>query len=509
MARTAATSSRRPPIATSATLRRGTEAVILVLIGGLLLSGVWGLAGRWPGAAVRPMRVVGPSMAPTPARRHFELRCLDCGYPFACAADDAADADRPIVCPNCGCAQPSPLAARPQPGDLLQVDTGAYRSARPRRWELVVFRSPLDLRNDCIKRVVGLPGETVEIRGGDVWIDGARIHKSLADERRLAVPVYDSRYRPRNSPHAPPRWRPVRDGNGWTAAGSGLSYRPPREGAGQQGATSAAGKPAGGHSIAWIEYVHWRRAAGHADQFESVPISDDVAYNRSTSRRLNDVADLLLVARVQTSGPGRLSLRATVGGRRFVAEFEPSRGTGRLLSEAGVVPGTEFALPGPLLAKPTTLEFSTVDHQVLLAVGGRLLVHYVRPPAEPTAPARESTRPLAIGAAGLRVQIEHLELLRDIYYTAPTGPGERYGIDRPFQLGSDEYFVLGDNSPVSSDSRTGWPGGGLPASARWVARRGRCRGWPVAPGSAKHPATLAKPAAHLRVDITSFRFRHS
>jgi signal peptidase I len=54
----------------------------------------------------------------------------------------------------------------------LLVDRTAFTFRLPRRWEVVVFHSPEDAKTLCVKRVVGLPGETVAIRDGDVWING-------------------------------------------------------------------------------------------------------------------------------------------------------------------------------------------------------------------------------------------------------------------------------------------------------------------------------------------------
>jgi len=45
---------------------------------------------------------------------------------------------------------------------------------------------------------------------------------------------------------------------------------------------------------------------------------------------------------------------------------------------------------------------------------------------------------------------------RDVYYTSEVHAGDRIAIgvqNRPVQLGPDEYFVLGDNSPNSQDAR--------------------------------------------------------
>jgi hypothetical protein len=50
------------------------------------------------------------------------------------------------------------------------------------------------------------------------------------------------------------------------------------------------------------------------------------------------------------------------------------------------------------------------------------------------------------------VSVDSLKLYRDVYYTPG---GSRNGVNAPFSIGPDEYFFLGDNSPVSLDSR-GW-----------------------------------------------------
>ncbi|MGC8780577.1 MAG: signal peptidase I [Anaerolineae bacterium] len=42
----------------------------------------------------------------------------------------------------------------------------------PRRGDVIVFEYPLDESRDFIKRVIALPGETIEIRGGKVYING-------------------------------------------------------------------------------------------------------------------------------------------------------------------------------------------------------------------------------------------------------------------------------------------------------------------------------------------------
>ena len=43
---------------------------------------------------------------------------------------------------------------------------------QPKRGDVIVFEYPKDLSRDFIKRVIGLPGETVEVRGGKIYING-------------------------------------------------------------------------------------------------------------------------------------------------------------------------------------------------------------------------------------------------------------------------------------------------------------------------------------------------
>ena len=55
-------------------------------------------------------------------------------------------------------------------GDYLIVDEISYRFTNPERGDVIVFRYPRDTSQRFIKRVIGLPGETVEIKQGKINI---------------------------------------------------------------------------------------------------------------------------------------------------------------------------------------------------------------------------------------------------------------------------------------------------------------------------------------------------
>ena len=55
-------------------------------------------------------------------------------------------------------------------GDYLIVDEISYRFNEPKRGDVIVFRYPRDTSQRFIKRIIGLPGETVKIEQGEINI---------------------------------------------------------------------------------------------------------------------------------------------------------------------------------------------------------------------------------------------------------------------------------------------------------------------------------------------------
>jgi len=55
-------------------------------------------------------------------------------------------------------------------GEYLLIDEISYRFRNPQRGEVIVFRYPKEPSSFFIKRIIGLPGETVEIKNGEINI---------------------------------------------------------------------------------------------------------------------------------------------------------------------------------------------------------------------------------------------------------------------------------------------------------------------------------------------------
>jgi signal peptidase I len=70
-------------------------------------------------------------------------------------------------------------------GDWIIVDKAIYHVSDPKRGEAIVFHPPemLDSEYPFIKRVIGLPGETVGIHDESVFVDGVRLDEPYVNEK--------------------------------------------------------------------------------------------------------------------------------------------------------------------------------------------------------------------------------------------------------------------------------------------------------------------------------------
>ena len=67
-------------------------------------------------------------------------------------------------------------------GDHLIVDKITYRMREPVRYDIIVFPFRYKENTFYIKRIIGLPGETVQIAGGEIYIDGEILKESYGRE---------------------------------------------------------------------------------------------------------------------------------------------------------------------------------------------------------------------------------------------------------------------------------------------------------------------------------------
>ena len=67
-------------------------------------------------------------------------------------------------------------------GDHLIVDKISYRFNDPQRYDIIVFPYRLEKNTYYIKRIIGLPGETVQIVNGYVYINGVQLDEHYGNE---------------------------------------------------------------------------------------------------------------------------------------------------------------------------------------------------------------------------------------------------------------------------------------------------------------------------------------
>lgn len=465
------------------------------------------------------------SMAPTLYGRHKEATCRECGQHITVGASGELDRNSgrlagrvtTALCPNCGSLNDQIYDTVPFNGDRICVTKFPYEFSEPDRWDVFVFKYPADPQTNYIKRLVGLPGETIRLRNGNAYLwDGEQetiLRKPLDKQRAIQIPVHDNSHVPQRLLDAgwPERWAAVErsaDGNGpggWSESVTGWSFD-----AGKRNFTLTRKT-----DWQWVRYRHfapyvqdWRDIeAGR----KTVPlprlVSDFCSYNAFAGERLAHGEyepegidqgpfwnpDLTLECQVtvrEVTPQGELLLELCEGTAWYRCRMTPATGQAVLevinaqLSEEVARPLAERVTP---VQGPGTyqLAFANVDDRLALWVNGRLVDF--GPEAEldiPGAtanpfPTKNDLAPLGIAARELSLELGQLKVFRDIYYRGtargrpeytfkkqleanlryPEAWAEIYGREGE-QLDSVDlvipeghFLALGDNSPESHDSR--------------------------------------------------------
>jgi len=455
------------------------------------------------------------------------------------------------------------------PGDRILVTKFSYQFGDPQRWDVVVFKYPGDAKMNYIKRLVGLPGEQLRIRHGDILTrpidlddDFAIARKPPGKIREMAQLVHDNNFYPAPLAQAgwPRRWQvwdrqhsgpggwiseETEEKTSWIMDGHPVSNVPQ--------VFAIDGSDA--EQDRWIRYQHfvptlgdWSDILTAAEDEEPLPedagepsgpepmlITDFYAYNSSQTRYpdrnsrgelsakllgLHWVGDLMVQADVEVqSDTGELILDLVEGGRHFECRIDV--GTGMATFGCDALPEFAPSAQSPITAPGRyTITFANVDDRLALWVDGGwerevLVEDYALPSPDQPVSTQENAgdlAPVGVGSRGAQLKVTRLQVYRDIYYIADTvargrpitdysaeGYQQIAGIDRagaPHDLEpeflaeflaspdrwdvfrtrvakdfalerfadrphKDQFFMLGDNSPFSKDSRL-WSGEQLP-----------------------------------------------
>lgn len=386
---------------------------------------------------IRPVRIASGSMAERLWGPHFRIVCRDCGCQFrvgsAMPLRDAA-----AVCPNCGCRDNPVLLHMQRPGCRVLIDRLALLCRRPRAWDKIAYRDSTDQDYWAVKRIVAGPGDWVAIHDGDVSINGQIQAKSLDQFRDTCVLVHDDRYRCAQRLRLPDRWWSDLPGSGWEPSENGYHLM-----------TSAVSD----NRIDWLCYHQWPcwpHPTPPASRSDECPILDNYGYNQDLARgALHPVRDLLLACDVQLRDAERFVMRLAGQSGVFQLQLDPKAERCRLVKAGRTIAERQYRLPN----ESFTIEFAVCDQHVMAAINRQSLFRCAdQRETEMRRPNSGDLVMPAIAAFGRDVQVDAVRLYRDIFYL---GPGGQRSWHAEAPVPANCWFVLGDNAPISEDSRFG------------------------------------------------------
>ncbi|MCA8920954.1 MAG: signal peptidase I [Planctomycetes bacterium] len=369
------------------------------------------------------------SMAPTLYGNHFRVDCPACGYRFAFGKEKGKPYNTPetraVECPTCHHAwdyvrEHSGLTG----GSKILVNKLSYILRPLERYEVAVFQFPEQPWNNYIKRIVGLPGDRLQIVNGDIYANDEIAPKPDHVQDAVWLPVFDSLHL---DPEAEREWVPV-------------------------GATRAS---------SWTLSEDRRRLSCTPDEAGCTlrlrrEVNDFCGYNQNGGRKFRvGVGDQRLLAEADLSPGAVLRLGARCGRTvwgRFVGGAGRAVFAIEVADDAGE-PRVVAQVERPALSGLHEVALAYADLRARLIVDGETILAW-DDPARAAVDRFDDSRLQAyslIEVTGGPASLERVKVDRDIYYLTP------FDGSAIAPLANDEYFACGDNSPNSLDSRSWGP----------------------------------------------------
>ena len=359
------------------------------------------------GSTSIPAEIVGDSMAPLFCGTHLSQRCPNCDFTFVCRSGKDLSS---VQCPNCG--SPFTPQGRTLPADRVSVDS----DSTPRRWDVVAFEHG---GKRMVKRVVGLPGETVTMADGNVLIDGIVLIKPAEILEQTRQLVFDSKHR---NPAA--RAQLIADHDA---------------------------------DIEWTNFRHQQNYP-HTDSLPVAdwpPIQDNSSYNQNVGRRLNDVDELAVRLDLTLQHGATFKLQRSIRKATYLLTLSVDESSGRYAGAltSGIAERTFSGTFNTTAGRPfeASISFSNIDGRVTAGLNENVLVDV---------PTKFGRQPISeqVNAPYLKFgfnkpplgSVARCRIWRDIHYFADAAPPK---FQLPQSLERGAYFVLGDNVAVSRDSR--------------------------------------------------------
>jgi signal peptidase I len=444
------------------------------------------------------------SMAPTLLGAHMRFRCPDCGYRFEVnyqgidnGTDDvsiprSAGANKvfSIICPNCGYrlprADPSdPANQTTDPairyGDRILVLKYLYLLQDPARFDVVVFKSPndpvhFDYTQNYIKRLIGKPNENIMILDGDIYVghdddlSSFKVQtKPYKVQQALWRIVYDNDFYPRGQPRTlTDQYGTVRDSDlpfqqpwkisesetGWQVGDGSPGHRDFKFSSDNSSASLTFDATANANKFALTDWL-----AYDITDMQGPGAEPDTYFNR-LNQPDNNVSDVKLdFFYHRTAGDGPLRVQLSKTDHVFETQINPTTVT--LLMDGNPI-ASPVSIPGD--HSLMHVEMTNADYRVSVRINDQEVLHTEPQQYHPDihkllenfrSRAKLEKPIIRLVGQNQSCDITHLSLWRDIYYLNRNRAGQplKASPDDLMHLGSDEFFVLGDNSYVSLDAR--------------------------------------------------------